>query len=71
MVNETKTTIKRNLFAELVEGFEALGAERFGKIVLRTIAVEKSNEHGVVLHSCWENKLKETLHKCTQPRLNR
>ncbi len=31
---------KRNLFAELVEGFEALEAEREGKITLRTHQVE-------------------------------
>lgn len=31
---------KRNLFAELSEGFDALGAERDGKITLRTHKVE-------------------------------
>ena len=31
---------KRNLFAELVEGFEALEAEREGKVTLRTHKVE-------------------------------
>lgn len=31
---------KRNLFAELSEGFDALGAERKGKITLRTHKVE-------------------------------
>lgn len=33
--------MKRNVFAELTEGFEALAAERQGKITLRTHAVEK------------------------------
>ena len=31
---------KRNLFAELVEGFEALEAEREGKVTLKTHAIE-------------------------------
>lgn len=31
---------KRNLFAELTEGFEALSAERGGKMTLRSHAVE-------------------------------
>jgi len=33
--------MKRNIFAELTEGFEALKAEREGKITLRTHVVEK------------------------------
>lgn len=33
--------MKRNVFAELTEGFEALKAEREGKITLRTHVVEK------------------------------
>jgi len=33
--------MKRNIFAELTEGFEALAAEREGKITLRTHAIEK------------------------------
>ena len=33
--------MKRNLFAELREGFDALKAERQGKITLRTHEVEK------------------------------
>ncbi|MBI3919001.1 MAG: transcriptional regulator [Betaproteobacteria bacterium] len=33
--------MKRNIFAELTEGFEALKAEREGKITLRTHAVER------------------------------
>lgn len=33
--------MKRNIFAELTEGFEALAAEREGKITLRTHAVER------------------------------
>jgi putative transcriptional regulator len=33
--------MKRNLFAELTEGFDALKAEREGKRTLRTHAVEK------------------------------
>ena len=32
--------MKRNVFAELVEGFDALKAEREGKITLRQHAVE-------------------------------
>jgi len=32
--------MKRNVFAEITEGFEALKAEREGKITLRTHAVE-------------------------------
>jgi putative transcriptional regulator len=32
--------MKRNIFAELTEGFEALKAEREGKITLRTHAVK-------------------------------
>ena len=32
--------MKRNLFAELVEGFDALKAEREGKITLRRHTVE-------------------------------
>lgn len=35
--------MKRNVFAELTEGFEALAAERQGKITLRTHAVEKKS----------------------------
>lgn len=35
-----KAKIKRNLFAELNEGFDALAAERKGKLTLRTHAVE-------------------------------
>jgi putative transcriptional regulator len=31
---------KRNLFAELSEGFEALADERTGKLTLRTVSVE-------------------------------
>ncbi len=31
---------KRNLFGELAEGFDALAAERTGKITLRRYAVE-------------------------------
>jgi len=33
--------MKRNLFAELTEGFDALKAERKGKRTLRTHAVER------------------------------
>lgn len=33
--------MKRNIFAELVEGFEALAAEREGKITLRTHSIER------------------------------
>jgi putative transcriptional regulator len=33
--------MKRNLFAELIEGFDALKAEREGKRTLRTHAVER------------------------------
>ena len=33
--------MKRNIFAELTEGFEALKAQREGKITLRTHAVER------------------------------
>ena len=33
--------MKRNLFAELTEGFDALKAERKGKRTLRTHAIEK------------------------------
>jgi putative transcriptional regulator len=33
--------MKRNIFAELTEGFDALKAEREGKVTLRTHAVEK------------------------------
>lgn len=33
--------MKRNIFAELTEGFEALAAEREGKITLRTHAIER------------------------------
>jgi putative transcriptional regulator len=33
--------MKRNLFAELTEGFDALKAEREGKRTLRTHAVER------------------------------
>jgi putative transcriptional regulator len=33
--------VKRNLFAELKEGFDALKAERQGKLTLRTIEIEK------------------------------
>lgn len=32
--------MKRNLFAELTEGFDALDAERHGKITLKQYAVE-------------------------------
>lgn len=35
-----KAKIKRDLFAELNEGFDALAAERKGKLTLRTHAVE-------------------------------
>jgi len=35
--------MKRNIFAELTEGFEALKGERQGKITLRTHAVEKKS----------------------------
>lgn len=35
-----KTKAKRNLFNELKEGFDALAAERAGKLTLRTHAVE-------------------------------
>lgn len=33
--------MKRNIFAELVEGFEALAAEGEGKITLRTHSIER------------------------------
>ena len=33
--------MKRNVFAELTEGFDALKAERQGKVTLRTHKVEK------------------------------
>ncbi|OGA37520.1 MAG: transcriptional regulator [Betaproteobacteria bacterium RIFCSPLOWO2_12_FULL_62_13] len=33
--------MKRNIFAELTEGFEALAAEREGKITLRTHVVDR------------------------------
>lgn len=33
--------MKRNVFAELTEGFKALQAEREGKVTLRTHVVEK------------------------------
>jgi hypothetical protein len=35
----SKKTVKRNLFAELTEGFDALAGERAGKQTLRTHAV--------------------------------
>lgn len=35
--------MKRNVFAELTEGFEALKAEREGKITLRTHSVERKS----------------------------
>ena len=35
--------MKRNVFAELTEGFEALKAEREGKITLRTHNVERKS----------------------------
>lgn len=35
-----KAKVKRKLFAELNEGFDALAAEREGKLTLRTHAVE-------------------------------
>jgi putative transcriptional regulator len=38
---------KRNLFNELTEGFDALGAQREGKRTLRTHAVEVSPSPGV------------------------
>jgi putative transcriptional regulator len=47
MTNKTKTTTtkpKRSLFAELVEGFEALEAQRLGKITLHTITLEKTSK---------------------------
>jgi putative transcriptional regulator len=31
-----KTTSKRNIFAELMEGVDAMGAQRAGKVTLRT-----------------------------------
>jgi putative transcriptional regulator len=37
-----KTQRKRDLFAELTEGFDALGAQREGKRTLRTHAVDVS-----------------------------
>ena len=36
--------MKRNIFAELTEGFEALAAEREGKITLRTHACLSASE---------------------------
>lgn len=33
--------MKRNVFAELTEGFDALNAQREGKLTLRTHSVEK------------------------------
>lgn len=33
--------MKRNLFAELTEGFDALAAEREGKMTLRSHAIER------------------------------
>lgn len=35
--------MKRNIFAELAEGFEALAKEREGKITLRTHALEEKD----------------------------
>lgn len=35
-----KAKAKRNLFAEINEGFDALAADREGKVTLRTYAVE-------------------------------
>jgi putative transcriptional regulator len=32
--------MKRNLFAEISEGFDALAKQRAGKVTLRTVAVE-------------------------------
>jgi putative transcriptional regulator len=40
MKKSTGTTVKRNLFAELTEGIEALADSREGKRTLRTYAVE-------------------------------
>lgn len=40
MKAKTKRTAKRNLFAELNEGFDALAAERGGKLTLRTHLVK-------------------------------
>jgi putative transcriptional regulator len=44
MIKQSKPIVKakskRNLFAELVEGFEALDAQRLGKITLHTIRLE-------------------------------
>ena len=36
--------MKRNVFSELTEGFDALKAEREGKITLRTHAVKESRQ---------------------------
>lgn len=35
-----KNAIKRNIFAELVEGFDAFEKQREGKITLRTFKVQ-------------------------------
>jgi len=35
--------VKRNVFAELTEGFDALKAERQGKVTLRTHKIEKKS----------------------------
>ena len=35
-----RSAIKRDIFAELVEGFDALGKQRQGKITLRTFKVQ-------------------------------
>ena len=44
--------MKRNVFSELTEGFDALKAEREGKVTLRTHAV-KRNPAAVVTSSAW------------------
>jgi len=56
----SKKTAKRNLFAELTEGFDALAGERAGKQTLRTHAVTTKQ---IVPPSADELvALRETLH---------
>lgn len=41
-----KTAIKRDIFAELVEGFNALAKQREGKLIMRTLKLQsKSASH--------------------------
>jgi len=54
-ITQQNTQAKRNLFSELVEGFDALKSERLGQVTLRTHSVELPLINSAPTLYCFEN----------------